>query len=252
MGFIISYFINTNLCLFLFSISQTQIHFTYSRLHHVIPAQNFIAMSSPSLPQVATTRLKPTFNQLSFHKMQSSTFDEVLGLEEQFYDDGYQQGFADGVVAGRIEGRTFGLEKGFEKYIESGRLYGKSLIWANRMRSPQKPTVEEHESHLEPTWSATSKTPEPKVPSTMPLLALHNNHRLTKHLQVLYALSESESLSTENTEEAVSAFDDRLKRAQGREKIIERMIGEVQDGNGKAPPGNDVSIEDVKVLAVVH
>src|SRR4051812_19439144 len=64
--------------------------------------------------------------------MPVNPFDEVLGLEEQFYDDGYQQGLADGVKAGQIEGRTFGLEKGFEKYAESGRLHGKALIWANR------------------------------------------------------------------------------------------------------------------------
>jgi flagellar biosynthesis/type III secretory pathway protein FliH len=65
--------------------------------------------------------------------MPPNTFDEILGLEEQFYDDGYKQGLEDGVKAGRIEGRTFGLEKGFEKYVESGRLYGKSLVWANRI-----------------------------------------------------------------------------------------------------------------------
>jgi hypothetical protein len=64
--------------------------------------------------------------------MPSTAFDEVLGLEEEFYEEGYRQGLADGVKAGQIEGRTFGLEKGFEKYVESGRLHGKSLIWANR------------------------------------------------------------------------------------------------------------------------
>merc|ERR1712093_478906 len=58
---------------------------------------------------------------------QTSTFDEVLGLEEQFYEDGFRQGYEDGVKAGRVEGRTFGLEKGFEKYVESGRLHGKDL-----------------------------------------------------------------------------------------------------------------------------
>ena len=69
---------------------------------------------------------------------QTSTFDEVLGLEEQFYEDGFRQGYEDGVKAGRVEGRTFGLEKGFEKYVESGRLHGKSIIWANRMTGHQK------------------------------------------------------------------------------------------------------------------
>merc|ERR1711977_512089 len=62
------------------------------------------------------------------------------------------------------------------------------------------------------------------------------NQTLAKHLKVLHALAESESLSTENTEEAVSDFDDRLKRAQGKAKIIERIVGENQ-GDATAVAG---------------
>jgi hypothetical protein len=60
----------------------------------------------------------------------------------------------------------------------------------------------------------------------MTLPSLPKSQRLERHLKVLHALSESESLSTENTEEAVSDFDDRLKRAEGKAKIIERLVGE--------------------------
>ncbi|TVY78250.1 putative ORAOV1 family protein [Lachnellula suecica] len=163
--------------------------------------------------------------------MESGTFDEILGLEEGFYDDGHRQGMADGVAAGRIEGRTFGLEKGFEKYVESGRLYGKSLVWANRIPQLQR-------NQTNPAFPAPNGTSQLSK-STSPLRklpTLPDNQRMVKHLKVLHALAESESLSTENTEEAVSDFDDRFKRAQAKAKIIERLVGEVKgdvEGSGK-------------------
>src|ERR1700709_2593747 len=128
--------------------------------------------------------------------MQSNTFDEILGLEEQFYNDGHQQGLTDGVKAGQIEGRTFGLEKGFEKYVESGRLHGKSLIWANRI--PQhKDTTPSSKEQL--AASNTDQIFHDQVSSNiLRIPQLPVNPRLIKHVKVLYALAESESLSTEN------------------------------------------------------
>jgi hypothetical protein len=160
--------------------------------------------------------------------MPPNTFDEILGLEEQFYDDGYKQGLEDGVKAGRIEGRTFGLEKGFEKYVESGRLYGKSLVWANRIPQNEIPVTLPVQVRHEPS-SIISQTNDHQKGSPAILPSLPHNQRLSKHVKVLHALSESETLSTENTEEAVSDFDDRLKRAQGKAKIIERTLGEASD-----------------------
>ncbi|KAN0108234.1 DUF1715 domain containing protein [Hyaloscypha variabilis] len=169
--------------------------------------------------------------------MQPNTFDEVLGLEEQFYGDGFAQGLADGITAGQVEGRTFGLEKGFEKYLESGRLYGKSLVWANRIPRVQDTTAREK---TQDTSSNTSNDLQEKRSVTLMLPALVQHERLSKHLKVLHALSESESLSTENTEEAVSDFDGRLKRAQGKSKIIERIVGESRedDGSGEIVTGD--------------
>jgi hypothetical protein len=182
--------------------------------------------------------------------MPSHTFDDILGLEEQFYDDGYRQGLEDGVEAGRIEGRTFGLEKGFEKYVESGRLYGKSLIWANRMPSFRYGS----NNSTQPPMSADSSEPLNGLllpPRKLPYLL--DNIRLSRHIKTLHALAESESLSTENTEEAVSDFDDRCKRAQAKSKIIERMAGENKgDSEGQARSSGDGSIEDVSVLNARH
>lgn len=187
--------------------------------------------------------------------MPSNLFEDVIALEEKFYDTGFQQGLDDGSKAGRIEGRLFGLEKGFEKYVESGRLYGRAIIWGNRIAT--NTIVSESEStkttseNLQIALEAESKKPQvsrlPPFPS---------NARLVKHVQVLHALAESESLSTENTEEAVSDFDDRLKRAQAKAKIIERMVGEARgDGDDLTIRGvssKDGSIEDNSVLTARH
>ncbi|KAH8685953.1 hypothetical protein BGZ60DRAFT_396549 [Tricladium varicosporioides] len=180
--------------------------------------------------------------------MPSNTFDEILGLEEKFYDEGYQQGLADGTKAGRIEGRTFGLEKGFEKYVGSGKLYGKSLIWINRTPQFQVRSGEGNssiKSNSQPLSNDMQATSEilPIFPEN------HHNQRLAKHLTVLYALVESESLSTENTEEAVSDFDDRFKRAQAKTKIIERMVGEIKEPNvaSNVLGNQDGNIEDASL-----
>ncbi|MCJ1344077.1 hypothetical protein MMC31_002279 [Peltigera leucophlebia] len=75
----------------------------------------------------------------------------------------------------------------------------------------------------------------PPSPPTLPLLlsttnnSNPNNPRLNKHILTLYALVEPASLSIQNTEEAVSDFDDRLRRAEGKVKIIERIVGEGGD-----------------------
>ncbi|KAF5021463.1 hypothetical protein F66182_6504 [Fusarium sp. NRRL 66182] len=128
----------------------------------------------------------------------SDPFEDILNLEERFYSEGYQQGIKDGVQAGRIEGRSFGMQKGFEKFLESSRLASKAIIWANRM--PSK-------------GGACTLPPLPR------------NARLEKNINTLYALVEPDTLSTENSDEAVQDFDDRVKRAQGKAKIIERMVG---------------------------
>ncbi|TAQ91527.1 hypothetical protein B7494_g194 [Chlorociboria aeruginascens] len=188
--------------------------------------------------------------------MQLNPFDEILGLEEKFYNDGYRQGMVDGVATGRIEGRTFGLEKGFEKYVESGRLYGRSIIWANRIPSfhSTKYITRIERDHVG-TSENPSHSPGDASLSSLTLPLLSENLRLSKNIKTLYALAESESLSTENLEEVVSDFDDRLKRAHAKVKIIERMANEVQgdlEGQGKVVNGNDGSIEDTNISKVRH
>lgn len=171
-------------------------------------------------------------------------FEDILNLEEEFYSTGYDQGLSDGITAGRIEGRTFGLEKGFEKYLEMGRLHGKSIVWVNRIPSLQKPKIPTISKKSE-VKQENQETGEPSHDSKLPELS--KNERLAKHVKVFYALAEAESLSTENSEEAVGDFDDRFQRAVAKAKIIEKMVGE-SGGKVGGKSSGDGAIEDVSVM----
>ncbi|KFY27043.1 hypothetical protein V493_03726 [Pseudogymnoascus sp. VKM F-4281 (FW-2241)] len=189
--------------------------------------------------------------------MSADPFDDLLDLEEKFYDEGYQLGTTEGAKAGKIEGRVFGLEKGFEKFVEAGRLHGRSVVWAGRL--PQGDVPDKSAS------SAEVQQGEPHTAASIPQgtsLPVLSNPRLEKHVRVLYALSEPASLSTDNSEDAVSDFDDRLKRAHAKVKIIERLVGEdssllagIGDNLGQQAGGGsaaDSSIEDVNILKARH
>lgn len=157
-------------------------------------------------------------------------FDDVLHLEEKFYSDGHKQGLADGERAGRTEGRSFGIEKGFEKFVEAGRMYGKAVVWANRL-----PRSQTHELVLDDSAPATEVAAAFPTPTAglemprqkrLPVLGGGGAARLEKNVVMLHALVEPETLSTENADEAVNDFDDRVKRAQGKTRVIERQTGE--------------------------
>lgn len=171
-------------------------------------------------------------------------FEDLMNLEDKFYSEGYALGESEGSKAGRIEGRVFGLEKGFEKFIEAGRLHGRSQVWAGRF----------------PQHAGATRSDEAAAPARQSILpSLSNNPRLEKHIRVLYALSEPASLSTDNTEEAVSDFDDRLKRAHAKIKIIERLVGEdvpltgdLAHEIGGSSASADQNIEDVDILKARH
>jgi hypothetical protein len=148
-------------------------------------------------------------------------FDVVLNLEDQYYQEGFQAGIEDGSRAGLIEGRIFGLEKGFEKFFEMGKLNGRACVWSARMQTGKDS-------------SEQSLNAGDEASNVGGVKSLRYNERLDKHVQTLRALSELESLSTQNTEDAVSEFDDRFKRATAKAKVIESIIGEEHvDGNSQ-------------------
>ncbi|XWX01468.1 hypothetical protein V2A60_009496 [Cordyceps javanica] len=152
--------------------------------------------------------------------MASDPFDHVFTLEDRFYRQGYQQGLEDGEAAGRIEGRQFGMSTGFDKFLESGRLASRSIIWANRLPASQPGAATG--AAPAPAGSQEQEQP-PKAACTLP--PLPNNARLGKNIKMVYALVEPETLSTANADDDVQDFDDRFKRAQGKAKVVEKMIG---------------------------
>lgn len=166
--------------------------------------------------------------------MEEDPFDTLLSLEDGFYKEGYDLGVSDGDRAGLVEGRLFGLEKGFEKYAAMGKLHGRAVVWAGRLPetdpnlgiSETGGTREDPENTHERLSPQVKHAKFPQAPEGhAPLLPA--NTRLERHIRTLYALAEPGSLSTENNEESVSDFDDRLKRAEGKVKIVEKLTGEV-------------------------
>lgn len=197
--------------------------------------------------------------------MESDPLDELFELEDTYYKEGYDLGMQDGNRAGQIEGRLFGLEKGFEKYAAMGRLHGRSVIWAERLSTPQadlerSSIYQDGETPLTTTSTHQQHREDGKVAPdrSSSLSPIPHNPRLVKHIRTLYALTEPASLSTDNTEDAVSDFDDRLKRAEGKVKIIEKSVGEapLNDNQpstgysvGQQPPTKgDGGIEDMSHL----
>ncbi|KAI0354512.1 DUF1715-domain-containing protein [Trametes cingulata] len=55
--------------------------------------------------------------------------EELVNVEQTFYEDGYKDGFAHGRIHGAIEGRALGREKGFEMWEELGFYEGFAMMW---------------------------------------------------------------------------------------------------------------------------
>ncbi|KAI9829023.1 MAG: hypothetical protein M1832_000046 [Thelocarpon impressellum] len=146
-------------------------------------------------------------------EIKEDLFDGLLRLEDTLYAEGYKQGEADGAKAGHVEGRAFGLEKAFEKYLAMGRLHGRATILAARLETFQDQT------QVDFSETSTAQAPLPALPGS-------SSSRLEKHVQTLLALVDPTTLSTENTEDAVSDFDDRLKRARAKMRVIGSILGE--------------------------
>jgi hypothetical protein len=164
-------------------------------------------------------------------QMSDDIFDSALNLEDNAYNEGYELGFTDGSRSGRIEGRAFGLQKGFEKFVELGRLHGRACVWGARLTDPtSRAQTSSYDGSKEQTPDdneavAISSTPSnPQASPSIPAI-LHNT-RLDKHIRTLFALTDPAGLTTQNTEEAVAEFDDRMKRAAAKAKVVEQIVGE--------------------------
>ncbi|KAI9767512.1 MAG: hypothetical protein M1839_004472 [Geoglossum umbratile] len=225
-------------------------------------------------PFVSLLGLEDKYQLISLSKYQPTfVFREAAPVPNtpnspRFYQEGHAEGVSDGARAGFAEGQVFGIEKGFEKYLAMGRLHGRAVVWAGRLQKHQPPPEGGGQpvppppiaGGGEPSQRGGEVAQDPAFPQYPRPPSLPANPRLEKHIKTLYALTEPVSLSTENTEDSVSDFDDRLKRALAKVKVIEKLIGESDlgyDGDralsgDKEKKGGDGSIEDVDILRVRH
>lgn len=195
--------------------------------------------------------------------MDSNLLESLLDLEEQFYKEGYDLGSADGALTGYTEGSVFAVEKGFEKFVEVGRLYGKALVWAQRLAESKQGKAEHKLNETQPL-SPPAEGQEDEVsldPSVCKSMAnFPPSSRLAKNLDTLLELVDPASLPMQNTEEAVTDVDERLKGAIIKAKLIQRALGEREDVSDLHPDAKEAktsgdgtgSIEDISALNIRH
>lgn len=150
--------------------------------------------------------------------MENDPFDSLLEIEQEFYQEGYDAGLADGRHAGLVEGKVFGIEKGYEKALELGRLHGRALVWQRRSQD-QIPASSMTTSTADS--SSNSQLSHHLVCSTLP-----KNTRLGKHIEGLISMTGTASVAFDNSDEAVTNFDERISRAQAKAKVIAAIVGE--------------------------
>jgi hypothetical protein len=181
-------------------------------------------------------------NPSSHPQSDSDPFDTLLTLEDTLYTSAYSSGQAAGARAGRIEGRLFGLESGFEKFAALGKLHGRSVVWGSRILTA--PTTSS--SSAAANGEVVETKGEEGLESGEKLPALKPSTRLTSNVTLLHSLTDPDTFSTDNTEEAVADFDDRVRRAGAKGKVIERIIGEtsIEDEARKKGGAGTGNIED--------
>ncbi|KKZ68696.1 hypothetical protein EMCG_05731 [[Emmonsia] crescens] len=185
--------------------------------------------------------------------MDHDLLDSLLDLEEGFYKEGYELGATDGARSGYSEGSVFAVERGFEKFQEIGRLYGKAIIWAKRLpgdhgflqpvisantttsSSSKAQDLDQEKNKEDILNSSTTNTPISPLPALSPL---PRNSRLEKHIATLLSLVDPLTLSMQNSEDAVEDFDERLKKAAAKAKLIERILGEQNNSDGSSSASN--------------
>ncbi|KAK5112182.1 hypothetical protein LTR85_011615 [Meristemomyces frigidus] len=166
----------------------------------------------------------PSSNNRPSPAAQGDIFDPLLSLEDQYYTEGHTLGVADGSRSGRIEGRLFGLEKGFDKAMAMGKLHGRAQVWSARLPPPPRPNQsavdgERGRDDGDGDGDGANYARELALPQ------LSNSNRLRKHIDRLRELTDPQSLETQNTEDAVNEFDERLAGANSKATLIAKIVG---------------------------
>ncbi|OAP64473.1 hypothetical protein AYL99_00445 [Fonsecaea erecta] len=170
--------------------------------------------------------------------MATDPFDDLLELENDYYKEGFDAGVADSTYAGMIEGKVFGIEKGYEKALELGKLHGRALVWRERSSPPEKDASTKSEdfdsSRLADIITSLSH--------------LSDNTRFRRHVEGLYTASDGATVAKDNSDEAVTEFDDRVTKAKAKAKVIANIVGE----SLTSAPAPNVGIEDATGLQARH
>lgn len=167
-------------------------------------------------------------------------FDSLLNLESTYESQGYADGLRDGKAQAHVSAKLFGIEKGFEKYVVMSRLRWRAERLAVEYAVPVNsilPTGPADEGSESTDVGLGGAGGGQKPPS-----------RLQKHVATLLALTSVKTLDYNNTDAAIGDFDERLKRALAKVKVIERMTrtgggrevegGEADEGRGVVGDGD--------------
>ncbi len=176
--------------------------------------------------------------------MASDPFDDLLDLENDYYQEGYDAGVADSTYAGMLEGKVFGIEKGYEKALELGKLHGRALIW----QAPSQPgKIGESTSASGDSQSLardSSRLGDIIRNRVQPL----ESGRLQRHIEGLYTASANSIIAKDNSDQSVTEFDDRIAKAKAKAKVIANITGESLDPTSTINTG----IEDATGLQARH
>ncbi|KIV95729.1 hypothetical protein PV10_03349 [Exophiala mesophila] len=178
--------------------------------------------------------------------MSADPFDQLLELEDEYYNEGYEAGVSDSRYAGMIEGRTFGIEKGFEKALELGKSHGRATLWHSRISVTRESDQSQDEQTPQSSAIATEATLLREIIQT--LGNIPSNARLQRHIETLLSTSDPTMVVKDNTDEAVTDFDDRLAKANAKLKVIANIAGEPVNPTSTGNTG----IEDATGLNARH
>jgi len=162
--------------------------------------------------------------------MAPDPFDELLEIENDYYKEGYDAGVTDSTYAGLVEGKVFGIEKGYEKALELGRHRGRALVWQHRLRVPTSDdgvhqVVTSSPSAVPPASTLSDAETVRQVESLI-LPRLPTNARLQKHVEALLVAADPITAAKDNSDDAVTDFDERIAKAGAKAKVIANIIGE--------------------------
>lgn len=181
--------------------------------------------------------------------MSSDPFDELLGLEDGYFQEGYEAGVADSTYAGMIEGKVFGVEKGYEKAIELGRLHGRALVWQARFSDSTRTGRDTLEPAIRGTTDPAALEDASRLADfTRTLSSPSKNTRLRKHVEALQVASDSSAVARDNSDEAVTDFDARIAKSSAKAKVISNIVGESLNPTTSVNAG----IEDATGLQARH